>query len=201
MKKIQIFIITLFCSMSAIAGIPPDSMAYKLVEAAKERTAHDVTYNGRYTAIEYPGGDVPSNIGVCTDLVIRSFRQLGIDLQKKVHEDMLNNFSLYPSEKIWGLKHTDSNIDHRRVPNLGVFFTRAGKRLTITQKPEDYLPGDLVTWMLTGNLPHIGIIIDKKSAHDGVPLVAHNIGNGPEISNILFSHPITGHYRYPANEK
>lgn len=197
MKKTLAFIITLSYSISAIADTPFDSVADKLVKAAKERTAHHVTYNGRYVPIQYPGGDVPSDIGVCTDLVIRSFRQVGIDLQQKVHEDMRENFSLYPSEKIWGLRRTDNNIDHRRVPNLRVFFTRAGKRLSITQKPEDYLPGDLVTWMLDGNLPHIGIIIDKKSAHGDIPLVVHNIGNGPEVSNILFSYPITGHYRYP----
>jgi len=122
MKKAHVFIVMLLYCISGIADTPPDNVAVKLVKAAKERTAHPVTYNGRYLPLQYPGGDVPSDIGVCTDLVIRSFRQVGIDLQKKVHEDMLKNFDLYPSERIWGLRHTDSNIDHRRVPDLRVFF-------------------------------------------------------------------------------
>ncbi len=166
-----------------------------LVAAAQARTQIEVNYNGSYRKLAYPGGDVPDNIGVCTDLIIRSYRALGVDLQQLVHEDMLANFSLYPSKRIWGLQKPDSNIDHRRVPNLQVFFSRQGLTLPNSQDKSDYQPGDLVTWMLPGNLPHIGIVSTSKAA-DGTPLVLHNIGAGPVEDNRLFSFPITGHYRY-----
>lgn len=166
-----------------------------LAEAALDRTTQNVVYDGSYHSIAYPGGDVPANIGVCTDVVIRSYRALGIDLQKLVHEDMRANFASYP--KIWGLTSTDRNIDHRRVPNLRVFFSRRGQTLPLSEAPEDYLPGDLVTWNLNknGSLPHIGILSNQKSSK-GVPLVVHNIGFGPQIEDMLFDYKMTGHYRY-----
>lgn len=173
-----------------------DDLAAKLVGAAIERTSHTVRYDGRYISIDYPNGDVPSDIGVCTDVVIRSYRKLGIDLQKLVHEDMKEYFDLYPSRKIWGLSKTDSNIDHRRVPNLQTFFSRHGSVLAITNHPRNYKLGDLVTWMLPGNLPHIGIVTDKINKDSGNPLIAHNIGLGPKLDDILFEYQITGHYRY-----
>ena len=173
-----------------------DKVIAVLVKAAKERTLHEVTYNGSYFSISYPNGDIPSNIGVCTDLVIRAFRKAGVDLQKKVHEDMAKNFDLYPSRKIWGLTGPDKNIDHRRVPNLQVFFERYGVSLEISEDAKDYLPGDLVTWMLPGKLPHIGIVIDERAGDGDRLLIAHNIGAGPKINDILFDYPITGHYRY-----
>ncbi|MBU8920609.1 MAG: DUF1287 domain-containing protein [Bacteroidales bacterium] len=173
-----------------------DSVIVVLVKAAKERTLHEVTYNGSYFPISYPNGDIPSNFGVCTDLVIRAFRVAGVDLQKKVHEDMAENFDLYPSRRIWGLTAPDKNIDHRRVPNLQAFFERSGASLEITGDEKDYLPGDLVTWMLPGNLPHIGIVIDEWARDGDRPLIVHNIGEGPKTNDILFKHPITGHYRY-----
>jgi uncharacterized protein len=166
------------------------------VTAAHERTTHKVRYDGRYISIKYPNGDVPPNIGVCTDVIIRAYRALGADLQKLVHEDMINNFSLYPSKKIWGLSKTDRNIDHRRVPNLQTFFSRFGQSKNISKTSSDYYPGDLVTWVLPGNLPHIGIIAGQFDLDSGNPLVIHNIGRGPELSDILFSYPITGHYKY-----
>jgi uncharacterized protein YijF (DUF1287 family) len=166
----------------------------KLVAAAKERTSHQVTYDGSYQRIDYPGGDVPDNIGVCTDVLIRSYRKLDIDLQKEVHEDMKGNFGNYPDN--WGLTRPDTNIDHRRVPNLQTFFTRHGIKLAVTRDPEDYLPGDLVTWMVAGNLPHIGIVTDKGTIFGNRPLVVHNIGRGPVLEDMLFEYPITGHYRY-----
>ena len=144
----------------------------------------------------YPGGDVPADLGVCTDVVIRSYRKLGVDLQALVHRDMAANFNAYPSKRIWGLIRPDPNIDHRRVPNLQVFFTRQGKSLPISRNPQDYLPGDLVSWRLPGNLPHIGIVTDKFAADSGNPLIVHNIGAGPRIEDSLFSYDITGHYRY-----
>lgn len=164
------------------------------VAAAIERTTHRITYDGSYFSIKYPNGDVPKNIGVCTDVIIRSYRALGFDLQKLVHEDMRKNFSAYPSKRIWNMKSTDRNIDHRRVPNLQTYFTRYGKKLPVTTKAEDYVAGDIVTWMLPGNLPHI--VTDQKSDDSDALLVVHNIGSGPELEDMLFDYKITGHYRY-----
>lgn len=167
----------------------------RLADAALERTRHFVEYDSSYRSIEYPGGDVPDNLGVCADVIIRSYRALGIDLQRLVHEDMKAHFHLYP--KLWGLSGPDTNIDHRRVPNLQVFFSRHGTSLPITDDPDDYHAGDLVTWNLKPDkfLPHIGIVSDKKSPL-GAPLIVHNIGLGPKLQHILFTYDITGHYRY-----
>ncbi|UTA47159.1 DUF1287 domain-containing protein [Simiduia sp. 21SJ11W-1] len=166
------------------------------MQAAIARTRESVVYDGRYLSIGYPMGDVPASIGVCTDVVIRSYRALGIDLQQQVHEDMRENFSAYPSARIWGLRAPDTNIDHRRVPNLQTFFSRYGEALAVTDAPEDYLPGDLVTWRVGGALPHIGIVIDQHSEDELRPLIVHNIGKGPVVEDILFAYPVTGHYRY-----
>ncbi len=174
----------------------------QLVEAALERTQFEVRYDGRYMAIDYPNGDVPPEIGVCTDVIIRSYRKLGIDLQQLVHEDMRDNFELYPSKRIWGLTSTDKNIDHRRVPNLQAFFSRHGESLPISNDQQHYQPGDIVSWMLPGNLPHIGIVSDQKDAETGNPLIVHNIGAGPKLEDMLFDYDITGHYRYfPQSEE
>ncbi len=167
-----------------------------IVAAAIERTNHSVHYDGAYTSIPYPNGDVAANVGVCTDVVIRTYRALGVDLQVLVHEDMAENFSAYPSKRIWGLKSTDKNIDHRRVPNLQTFFLRKGKSLPVTYVTAEYLAGDLVTWMLPGNLPHIGIVTNRVSPSTGNPLVVHNVGLGPKLDDMLFSYKISGHYRY-----
>lgn len=160
-----------------------------------ERTQHAVRYEPAYVRIPYPNGDVPASTGVCTDEVIRSYRALGIDLQKLVHEDMQANFSSYPNQRRWGLAHTDTNIDHRRVPNLAVFFRRKGESLATSQNANDYLPGDLVTWDLGGGVPHIGIVVDRK-APEGRYMIVHNIGAGPKLEDVLFSWKITGHFRY-----
>ena len=168
---------------------------HKLSDAAIERTAHVVRYDPAHVRIPYPGGDVPSDTGVCTDEVIRSYRALGIDLQKEVHEDMQAHFWSYPNHLRWMTTHTDTNIDHRRVPNLMVFFGREGEQLPITRYGSDYNPGDLVTWDLGGNVPHIGIVVDRKSA-SGRYLIVHNIGQGPKAEDVLFQWKITGHYRY-----
>ncbi len=167
-----------------------------IVAAARERTEHRVRYDGAYHAIDYPWGDVPNEIGVCTDVVIRSYRTLGTDLQQLVHEDMKANFSEYPSTRIWGLTRTDKNIDHRRVPNLQFFFKRHGKQLQITDNAQDYTSGHIVTWMLPGNLPHIGIVTDILDKATGNPMIVHNIGRGPKLENMLFQYKITGHYKY-----
>jgi uncharacterized protein YijF (DUF1287 family) len=167
----------------------------RLVAAAIERTHHSVRYVSAYVRIPYPGGDVPADTGVCTDEVIRSYRAVGVDLQKEVHEDMAQDFAAYPNKRRWMLAHPDSNIDHRRVPNLMVFFQRKGETLPITSKNEDYSPGDLVTWDLGGGVPHIGIVVDQKSL-SGRYMIVHNIGAGPKMEDVLFNWKITGHYRY-----
>lgn len=171
-----------------------NDFAVKLSDAAISLIDPSVAYIPAYVKIGYPGGDVPKNTGVCTDVVIRAYRKVGIDLQKEVHEDMSKRFSEYP--KIWGLKSTDRNIDHRRVPNLQTFFKKYGKVLSITQNPEDYKPGDIVTWMLPNNLPHIGIVVNRKSKDKKCYLVVHNIGSGQVAEDMLFDYTITGHYSY-----
>lgn len=171
-----------------------NSFERKLSDAAILLTKDKVVYNGAYVSIRYPNGDVPSNQGVCTDVVIRAYRKLGIDLQKEVHEDMKSNFSKYP--KTWGLKRPDTNIDHRRVPNLETFFTRKGQKLPISQKPFDYKTGDLVTWMINDKLPHIGIVTHLKSHDNKRPLIVHNVGSGQVLEDCLFSYEIVGHFRY-----
>ncbi len=191
-NQILFSIVPLFLFSSEVFAANSSS----LVEAAIERTKYRVIYDGSYQPVSYPGGDVPSNRGVCTDVVIRSYRKLGIDLQELVHEDIKSNFLQYPSRQIWGLTQPDTNIDHRRVPNLQVFFTRNGQKLGITSSAEDYRSGDLVTWMLPGNFPHIGIVTNRYSKETGNPMIVHNIGRGPELEDMLFSYRITGHYRY-----
>ncbi|MGR5108906.1 DUF1287 domain-containing protein [Vibrio jasicida] len=178
-------------SLPAIAEQP-----ISLAEAAKERTQYDITYDGSYYQIGYPNGDVASDIGVCTDVIIRSYRKLGVDLQVLVHEDMRDNFSAYPSKRIWGLTRTDRNIDHRRVPNLQMFFQRHGVEIPISNDGHNFKPGDIVTWMLPGNLPHIGIVADDLSTDKRRLLIVHNIGGGVVLEDMLFDYPITGHYRF-----
>ncbi len=166
------------------------------VASAIERTKFTVKYDGSYYSMSYPNGDVPSELGVCTDVIIRSYRKIGTDLQELIHEDMAANFNAYPSKRIWGLNKPDKNIDHRRVLNLQSFFKRHGVVLAVTENSNDYKPGDLVTWLLPGNLPHIGIVTDRVSKETGNPLVVHNIGSGPELEDMLFTYKITGHYQY-----
>ncbi len=169
----------------------------KLSNAALQRLQSRVRYDGKYVKIAYPWGDVPSNIGVCTDVVIRSYRKLGIDLQKEVHQDMTAAFNSYPNPRKWGLSRPDTNIDHRRVYNLRKFFQRKGAALPITRNPRDYKPGDLVTWMVGPDLPHIGVVVDRPSRADpNRMMIVHNIARGPQMEDVLFRFPITGHYRY-----
>lgn len=190
--------ITIGTTLPVAAQSPPDIFALRLVTAAMERLDHEVTYDGRYRTIDYPNGDVPDHLGVCTDLVIRAYRAVGIDLQQSVHEDMKTEFAAYPTH--WGLAGPDPNIDHRRVPNLQVFFARNGVKLAISQNPDDYRPGDLVTWMLPGNLPHIGIVANHYSVDGRRPLIVHNIGAGPALDDMLLAYEIDGHYRYRGSQ-
>lgn len=165
-----------------------------LVDSAKTLTKDMVTYDPAYFSIDYPNGDIPSDKGVCTDVIIRAYRKVGIDLQLEVHEDMKDHFHSYPN--IWGLKSTDRNIDHRRVPNLKTYFERYGKTKPISFHPSDYIPGDIVVWDLGGGTTHIGIVIDQKSRDERRNLIVHNIGAGQVKEDILFDYKIIGHYRY-----
>ena len=177
-----------------LAEAQANSFSQALEAAARERTHHDVTYDGSYRRLAYPDGDIPDHLGVCTDVVIRSYRALGIDFQRLIHEDMRKAFSQYP--KNWGLKRPDRNIDHRRVPNIQAYLRRQKASLPVTDNPKDYLPGDLVTWMLPGNLPHIGIVVSNPEAGNQHPWIVHNVGAGPKLEDRLFGFPLTGHYRF-----
>ena len=166
----------------------------RLADSTMTLTKQKVQYDPSYFSISYPNGDVPQNKGVCTDVVIRAYRKMGIDLQKEVHEDMKANFAKYP--KTWGLKSTDRNIDHRRVPNLMVFFSRHGTVKPLSTEATDYLPGDIVCWNLGGSVTHIGMVVNRKSADGKRYLIVHNIGAGQLLEDCLFSYKIIGHYRY-----
>jgi uncharacterized protein len=194
-----LFVAVQFPAVAQLAPTDPareQQFLQRFVAAAIERTHHTVRYDPAYVRIPYPGGDVPQDTGVCTDEVIRSYRAVGVDLQKEVHEDMVQNFSAYPRSWRWLLARPDSNIDHRRVPNLMVFFKRRGQALPITNRIENYSPGDIVTWDLGGGVPHIGIVVDRKAPQTGRYMIVHNIGQGPKLEDVLFNWKITGHYRY-----
>lgn len=166
----------------------------RLSKAALELTKQDVTYDPAYFSIDYPNGDIPTDKGVCTDVVIRAYRLVGIDLQKEVHEDMVKHFEDYPS--IWGLSQPDKNIDHRRVPNLMTFFSKFGITKPISTNSKDYTPGDIVCWDLGNGITHIGIVVNRKSINGVRNLVVHNIGNGQVLADCLFEYTIIGHYYY-----
>ena len=176
---------------SAFAETP--EWAQKLVCAAESQIGQTVIYDPAYVRLGYPGGDVPRDRGVCTDVVIRALRAERIDLQQRVHEDMRAHFDVYP--KKWGLRAPDRNIDHRRVPNLQVWFARQGWSVPVTDRDDDYRAGDIVTWTLPGNLDHIGIVSDRRAFFTRTPLILHNIGRGTREDDLLFAYPITGHYR------
>jgi uncharacterized protein YijF (DUF1287 family) len=190
--------VCVIASIALFAGAqarPVDDFEKRLVAAADDRPNHPARYDPGYLKIAYPNGDVPADSGVCTDEIIRIYRAVGIDLQKEVHEDMVATRSAYPFKLKWMQVRLDTNIDHRRVPNLMVFFSRKGTSLPLTQNAADYEPGDIVTWMLPSGRDHIGMVVDRKSL-SGRPMVEHNIGEGPKIENVLFDWKITGHYRY-----
>lgn len=167
--------------------------AKEVVASARSQIGVTTQYDPAYVSLAYPGGDVPKHTGVCTDVVVRTFRKFNYDLQKLVHEDMKSAFASYPQN--WGLKRPDSNIDHRRVPNLMKFFGRHGVTLKHTKDPQDYRPGDIVAWNLGSGTLHIGLVSDRKGSN-GNPLIIHNIGGGAQEEDILFQYKIIGHYRY-----
>ena len=194
MKRIAIIFIIIQISTLAFCQNFHDSLSIVAIELTHQK----VTYDPSYYSIDYPNGDIPSDMGVCTDVVIRAYRKLDIDLQKEVHEDMKENFSKYP--KKWGHTTTDKNIDHRRVPNLMTFFKRRGASLPITTYPSDYLPGDIVCWDLGGAITHIGIVVTLKSKDLLRNKIVHNIGQGQVMEDCLFNFRIIGHYRYPVGK-
>lgn len=166
----------------------------QFIEAAVEQSKVTTGYDPSYVGIGYPNGDVPSDTGVCSDVVVRAFRKVGIDLQKEIHEDMTRAWSEYP--KKWGARGTDTNIDHRRVLNLNTYFTRQGKSLPISDNRADYLPGDVVAWELSDGVEHIGVLTNLWTETDKHYLVVHNIGSGARIEDVLLAWRIIGHYRY-----
>lgn len=189
------------CCLSLVIGVSASEargdwsgFGDRLAMAALERTHHPVHYDASYVVLSYPGGDVPPDQGVCADVVVRSYRALGIDLQQLVHMDMKAHFAAYPRK--WGLRVPDSNIDHRRVLNLETFLSRHGVSLPVTSRPEDYRPGDIVTMTVPPDLPHIAIVSDRKSPDGRRYMIIHNIGQGPKLEDRLFEFPITGHYRF-----
>lgn len=197
MREIFVLAILSLClcypDVSARAEGGP-SFGMRLAAAALERTHRQEIYDPSYVRIAYPLGDVAPDRGVCADVVVRSYRALGIDLQVLVHEDMRYAFGYYPP--LWGLRRPDSNIDHRRVPNLETFFRRHGFALPISRDASAYRPGDIVSWRLDNRLPHIGIVSAKRTPDGKRPLIVHNIGAGPKLEDILFAYPLAGHFRY-----
>lgn len=208
MKKL-LFIIPLFAVAAVVlfsrrmpehGGLPSGpapvvpSAARQMVAAARQQPDYTVLYDPAYVTLDYPGGDVPRDRGVCTDVVVRAFRAAGVDLQKEVHEDMQQHFSVYPD--LWGLTRPDPNIDHRRVPNLMTFFERRGVAVAVTNSAESYLPGDVVAWRLDNGRLHVGVVTDSVAADRSAYLIVHNIGSGAQLENVLFDWEIIGHYRY-----
>lgn len=191
----RLYFIIYFLLLSILGNCQQSiSTSVAFLKGTLELTTYSVTYDPSYFRISYPNGDVPANKGVCTDVVIRAYRKIGIDLQKLVHEDMLKNFRAYP--KIWGMNKTDKNIDHRRVLNLNVFFQRFGEAKTCSPNSKDYIPGDIVSWNLGNSITHIGIVSNIKSDRSNNYLIVHNIGAGQVLEDCLFNWKIIGHYRY-----
>ena len=178
----------------AASGGAQESGRALLVEGAMRQVGVTRYYDPAYRQLAYPGGDVPMDRGVCSDVIIRSFRHAGLDLQKLVHEDIRRNFAAYPQK--WGLHTPDSNIDHRRVPNLAAFFHRSGRSLPVTDRGADYLPGDVVAWQLAYGVPHVGIVSDRRAPAGDRYLVVHNVGAGARLEDALFAYQITGHFRW-----
>ena len=183
-------------SMIAIAGLAPEGQASsrisRILEGAYQQVGTTTIYDASYRRLPFPGGDIPMERGVCSDVIVRAYRHAGLDLQLLVNQDMSGSFHSYP--QLWGLAKPDPNIDHRRVPNLAAFFRRHGRSLPVSTRASDYSAGDIVTWRLASGVPHIGLVADRLER--GRPLVIHNIGAGAQVEDVLFSYAITGHYRY-----
>lgn len=193
--SVSLLLVSVAAQAQHPAPISRVQFTQKLVAAALERPKHVVTYDPGYVGITYPGGDVPENSGVCSDEIIRIYRAVGIDLQKEVHEDIVRDPSAYPLSR-WGQKKPDRNIDHRRVPNLMVFFSHKGETLLLSSQAKDYLPGDVVAWDLGNGAVHIGMVVDQKALLSRRYKIIHNIGAGPKLEDVLFDWKVIGHYRY-----
>ncbi len=192
MEILRSLICALVLALLRLSAQESPTTAQRIVTSARAQIGVTTSYDPSYTTLSYPGGDVPQHTGVCSDVVVRSLRGVGIDLQRELHEDMKAHFKRYPHK--WGLKKPDKNIDHRRVPNLMRYFER--KHLALAEKltsPESYASGDIVAWQLDNGLVHIGFVSDKKQKN--VPLIIHNIGSGAKEENVLFAWKIIGHYR------
>lgn len=199
MKSIYLFLFIIsFLTNESKAQLQTANKPYatKLSDAALAIVDPNIIYDPSYFGIKYPNGDIPKNKGVCTDVIIRAYRKLGIDLQKEVHEDMKCHFSKYPNLKKWGMTKTDTNIDHRRVPNLEIFFERKGTKLAVSKNASDYQTGEIVTWLINNKLPHIGIVTNRKSKDGKRNLIVHNVGNGQVLEDCLFRYTIVGHFKY-----
>ena len=188
---VRFLLLLLVLAPSAVLAQEPASVP-GLVQSAYAQVGKTVKYDPAYERIAFPGGDVPLERGVCTDVIVRAYRGIGVDLQALVNRDMRAAFGAYP--KLWGLSRPDPNIDHRRVQNLAVYFKRHGKELPVSKEARDYKPGDIVTWRLPDGRPHIGLVSDRQSG--GRPLIVHNIGEGAQVEDALFEFTISGHYRY-----
>jgi uncharacterized protein YijF (DUF1287 family) len=192
MKRLLVPVLALLALALQAQWASADTPQDALVRGALQQVGVTLHYDGRYQQIDYPGGDVPVETGVCTDVIIRAYRSVDVDLQVLVHQDMHAAFGSYP--KLWGLKRPDSNIDHRRVPNLATFFQRHGRSLPVSNNPDDYLPGDIVTWRLSSGVPHIGMVVHGQN--HARPFVVHNIGAGTRVEEVLFAYTLSGHYRF-----
>jgi uncharacterized protein YijF (DUF1287 family) len=188
---VRFLLLLLLLAPSAVLAQEPAAVP-GLVQSAYAQVGKTVKYDPAYERIAFPGGDVPLERGVCTDVIVRAYRGIGVDLQALVNLDMRAAFGAYP--KLWGLSRPDPNIDHRRVQNLAAFFKRHGKELPVSKEPRDYKPGDIVTWRLPDGRPHIGLVSDRQGG--GRPLIVHNIGEGARVEDTLFEFTVSGHYRY-----
>lgn len=184
----------LACALCWGAPACAETDADRVAAAALAQVGVTIRYAPEYVRLDFPGGDLPLDRGVCTDVVIRALRAVGVDLQLDVHRDMQAHFSAYPRD--WGLSRADANIDHRRVPNLERYFRRRGMALPLGSEADRFLAGDLVSWRLDGGLPHIGVVSDRRSADGRRPLIVHNIGAGAQIEDVLFEWKMHGHFRY-----
>jgi uncharacterized protein len=196
MRKLLLIIVVMLLPVATLSAAAQERPEIRVVKAAREQVGKTLRYDPGYQTLAYPGGDVPFDRGVCSDVVLRAYRAaLQVDLQELIHVDMTRNFAVYP--RLWGMKRPDSSIDHRRVPNLQTYFKRMGYGLGVSDEAKDYKPGDLVTCTVPPNLPHIMIVSDRTNAK-GIPLVIHNIGAGAKEEDRLFEFPLTGHYRVKA---
>lgn len=191
MMRIRVALIFFFYSLIVFTQ---EDFHSQLADSAMSLKDATIIYDPSYVTIDYPGGDIGADRGVCSDVVIRAYRMFSIDLQKEVHEDMMAHFEEYPD--IWGLSAPDKNIDHRRVPNLMKFFERHGTIKPNSLQPAAYSPGDIVCWDLGSGITHIGIVLKERSRDGKRHLVIHNIGGGQVIEDILFDFEIIGHYTY-----